>query len=57
MRRRHVLLLATAIALVLITWLRIHLIDTLHDQGFFAKYLVFADRILAGQIPRDRLGD
>lgn len=57
MRRRHVLLLATAIVLVLITWLRIHLIDTLHDQGFFAKYLVFADRILAGQIPRDRLGD
>ncbi len=57
MRRRHALLLAALIALALITWLRVHLIDTLDDQGYFAKYLTFADRILAGRIPRDRLAD
>jgi 4-amino-4-deoxy-L-arabinose transferase-like glycosyltransferase len=57
MRRRYALLLAAVVALALITWLRIHLINTLADQGYFAKYLVFADRILAGQIPRDRLTD
>jgi len=57
MRRRHALLLAALIALALVTWLRIHLIDTLPDQGYFAKYLAFTDRILAGRIPRDRLAD
>jgi hypothetical protein len=57
MRRRHALLLAAFAALALITWLRIHLIDTLPDQGYFAKYLTFADRILAGHMPRDRIGD
>ncbi len=57
MRRRYVLLFAAVIALTLITWLRIHLIGTLHDQGYFAKYLIFGDRILAGQMPRDRLAD
>src|SRR5256885_2245522 len=57
MRRRHALLLAAIAALALITWLRIRLIDGLPDQGYFAKYLTFADRILAGHIPRDRLGD
>jgi hypothetical protein len=57
MRRRHALLLAAIAALALITWLRIHLVNTLPDQGYFAKYLTFADRILAGRIPRDRLGD
>jgi hypothetical protein len=57
MRRRNAFLLAALIALALITWLRIHLIDTLPDQGYFAKYLIFADRILAGQMPHDRLAD
>jgi hypothetical protein len=58
MRRRHALLLAAAvIALALITWVRVWLIDSLPDQGYFAKYLIFAGRILAGQIPRDRLAD
>lgn len=57
MRRRHALLLAAIIALALITWLRIRLIDALHDQGYFAKYLTFADQILSGRIPRERLGD
>lgn len=57
MRRRHALLLAIIIAVALITWWRIRMIDALPDQGYFAKYLTFADRILAGQIPRERLGD
>ena len=57
MRRRHALLLAVIVALALITWLRIRLIDTLPDQGYFAKYLTFADQILSGRIPRERLGD
>src|SRR5229473_3578112 len=57
MRRRYVLLLVAAVALALFTWLRIRLIDSLPDQGYFAKYLIFADRILGGQIPRDRLTD
>jgi hypothetical protein len=57
MRRRHALLLAAVAGLAVITWLRIYLVDTLPDQGYFAKYITFADRILAGNIPRDRLGD
>ncbi|MEA2416130.1 MAG: hypothetical protein QOI58_2787 [Thermoanaerobaculia bacterium] len=57
MRRRNVLLLAAIAALALITWWRIHIIDALPDQGYFAKYLTFADRIIAGRVPRDRLGD
>ena len=57
MRRRHALLLAAFIALALITWLRIRLIDTLPDQGYFQKYLTFADRILADNLQRDRLAD
>ncbi len=58
MRRRNILLLSSAfVVLALITWLRIRLVNALPDQGHFAKYLVFADRILAGEIPRDRLAD
>jgi hypothetical protein len=57
MRRRHALLLTAVIALALVTWLRIRLVGALTDQGYFAKYIVFADRILAGHIPRDRLTD
>jgi hypothetical protein len=43
--------------LAVITFARVRLIDALPDQGYFAKYIVFADRILSGQIPRDRLLD
>ncbi|MEA2239294.1 MAG: hypothetical protein QOC81_4018 [Thermoanaerobaculia bacterium] len=57
MRRRHALLLAAVIALVLITYLRIRLVDTLPDQGYFEKYLTFANRMLAGNMQRDRLAD
>jgi hypothetical protein len=49
--------LVPLLALIVITALRIAWIDALPDQGYFAKYTIFADRILAGQIPRDRLAD
>lgn len=48
----------TAIAVVaVITFARILLIDSLADQGHFGKYLIFADRIIGGDIPADRLLD
>jgi hypothetical protein len=57
--RRRTLLLWTAVLLAaaLLTWARIALIDNLRDQGWFVKYYELADRILAGDIPRDRIGD
>jgi dolichyl-phosphate-mannose-protein mannosyltransferase len=33
------------------------MIDTLPDQGYFAKYTIVADQILAGHMPRERLLD
>jgi hypothetical protein len=48
---------AAVAVLVAVTAARIALVESLHDQGYFAKYLIFADRILAGEIPRDRLLD
>jgi hypothetical protein len=36
---------------------RILLVESLHDQGYFGKYLIFADRILGGDLPTDRLLD
>jgi hypothetical protein len=45
------------IGLGLVTWGRIHLIDHLADQGWFAKYVLFADQILDGRPPRTRIGD
>ncbi|MGK2858009.1 MAG: hypothetical protein ACSLFQ_12470, partial [Thermoanaerobaculia bacterium] len=36
---------------------RILLLARLTDQGFFAKYLFFADRLLAGEVPAARLAD
>ena len=33
------------------------LVRSLADRGYFAKYEVFAGRILAGEVPRDRLAD
>lgn len=49
--------LAGAVILILLTFARIRLIDTLPDQGYFAKYSIVADQILVGHIPRDRLLD
>lgn len=56
-RRRLVIWLAVFLALALVTWARIWIIDHLRDHGFFAKYITFADQILAGEIPRHRIGD
>ncbi len=36
---------------------RIHVVDTLSDQGYFAKYTELARRTLEGDLPIDRLGD
>jgi hypothetical protein len=49
--------LALVAALLLITIARVMLVESLPDQGYFAKYTTFADRILAGQMPRERLAD
>lgn len=54
---RPALWTAVILALVLITWGRISLLDNLRDQGYFAKYVVFADQILAGKPPAHRIGD
>ena len=40
-----------------ITCLRLLLVERLADRGFFVKYVQFADEILAGRVPRARLGD
>ena len=56
-RRRIVVWLAVGVALALVTWARIWIIDHLRDQGYFAKYIAFADRILAGDVPSHRIGD
>jgi 4-amino-4-deoxy-L-arabinose transferase-like glycosyltransferase len=55
--RSRILLFASLIALALLTWGRIWLVEHLEDQGFFAKYYEFADRIVAGDPPRHRIGD
>jgi hypothetical protein len=56
-RRRALLWLSVFIALALVTWARVALLDSLRDHGFFGKYLTFADAILAGNVPRHRIGD
>ncbi|MEA2489584.1 MAG: hypothetical protein QOH21_1376 [Acidobacteriota bacterium] len=45
------------LGLALATWARLLLVDHLADQGWFAKYVLFADQILAGHPPRSRIGD
>src|SRR5919108_4109646 len=57
MRRGLLVSVALLVLLGVVTWGRIALVDHLHDHGFFAKYAQFADGILAGNIPRDRIGD
>jgi hypothetical protein len=56
-KRERLLIAGGLLLLALLTWTRIRLIDALPDQGYFAKYLIVADQILAGHIPRDRLLD
>jgi hypothetical protein len=57
-RERRILIWTAIIAaLSVVTWLRILLIDSLQDQGWFIKYYELAGRALEGQIPVERLGD
>jgi hypothetical protein len=55
--RRRLLIAAALAILALITWARVRRIDSLPDQGYFAKYTIVADQILAGHMPRERLID
>jgi len=55
--RDRLLCIAGLLILILVTFARIRLIDSLPDQGYFAKYSITADQILAGHTPRDRLLD
>lgn len=57
MKRRLVVIAGGILVLAVITWARVRLIDTLPDQGYFAKYTIIADQIRAGHIPRERLLD
>lgn len=57
MTRGRVVAAAALLLLAILTWGRIALAGSLRDQGYFAKYTTFADRIVAGDIPRDRLAD
>ena len=57
-RSRRIAAWAVVVAIAIaLTWARIWLIDHLRDQGWFTKYLVFADAILAGRTPVERIGD
>ena len=51
------LLIGAALAFIVITWARVWMIDSLPDQGYFAKYTIIADQILSGHMPRERLLD
>jgi len=56
--RRAALPVALALlAVAAVTVWRIVLLARIPDQGFFAKYLFFADRLLAGEVPASRLAD
>ena len=55
--RRGLLIAAALGILAVITWARVRRIDSLPDQGYFAKYTIVADQILAGHMPRERLLD
>ncbi|HET7435178.1 MAG TPA: hypothetical protein VFN10_10765 [Thermoanaerobaculia bacterium] len=49
--------LIAIVVVALLTCGRIWIVNHLHDQGWFTKYVEFADLILAGQPPRARIGD
>lgn len=56
LRTRRVLAVSVLL-LAAITAIRVVLIGSLADQGYFLKYLSFADRILSGTVAKDRLTD
>lgn len=55
--RKRLAVAAGLVLLAALTFARIRLIDSLPDQGYFAKYSIVADQILSGQMPRWRLLD
>ncbi len=57
MRRERLLYIGGIVIVVLLTVARIRMVNALPDQGYFGKYSITADQILAGNIPRDRLLD
>jgi len=54
---RPTALIATVGGACLWTLKRIQIVDSLPDQGYFSKYIALAQRVLAGDLPVDRLGD
>ncbi len=54
---RGIRIAVLGLLLALLTASRLRLVDHLRDQGYFAKYLDVADRIVRGDVPRERLGD
>ena len=57
MKRDRLLYIGGILIIALLTVARIRMINALPDQGYFGKYSITADQILAGKIPRDRLLD
>jgi hypothetical protein len=56
-RRERLLYIGGILIIALLTVARICMVNALPDQGYFGKYSITADQILAGHIPRDRLLD
>jgi len=56
-RRDRLIYIGGIVIVALLTVARIRMVNALPDQGYFGKYSITADQILAGQIPRDRLLD
>ena len=57
LRQNVVFWTVTSAVVTVLTAARLGLVASLADQGHFAKYLFFARRILAGELPVTRLGD
>ncbi len=55
--RRLAVLVVLALALVALTWARIHAARELRPSGALLTYTHLADRILAGQMPHEQIGD
>ena len=57
MRRDRLIYIGGIVIVALLTFARIRMVNGLPDQGYFGKYSITADQILAGKIPRGRLLD
>jgi len=45
------------VAIALVTFLRLHTVHSLRDQGYFSKYLTFSEQAARGTIDRTRIPD